>query len=126
MNSKRHRQAVIPIAKEVRQMRWSFPQPIAWMVLAIALMATAGGWFIARKHEELTARKHFDEDADRIAMKLAERMTIYQNVMHGAAGLFAASQSVERSEWKAYVDNISIEKRFPGVDSLGFVAYVPR
>ena len=106
--------------------RWAFPQPVAWAVLAISLAATGSGWFIARQHEELSARNRFDEDAGRIATTLAERMKIYEDVLHGAVGLFAASYSVERSEWKAYVESVSIEKRFPGVDGLGYIANVPR
>ena len=126
MNSENPGAAGVPAASAQAKQRWSFPQPIAWVVLAISLVAASGGWFIARQHEELTARKSFDEDASRITAKLAERMMIYQDVLHGAVGLFAASQSVERAEWKAYVESVSVEKRFPGVAGLGYVAYVPR
>lgn len=99
---------------------------MAWIVLIISLAASAGGWFIARNHEQLTARKRFEEEAARIQMTLVERMSVYQNVLHGGAGLFAASYSVERNEWHSYVDAVSVNKRFPGIDGIGFVADVPR
>ncbi len=92
----------------------------------VALAASAVGWFIARQHEELGAHKHFDEEASRVVMTLAERMAIYQDVLHGGAGLFAASVSVERAEWKAYVDSVSVDKRYPGINGIGFIANVPR
>ena len=100
--------------------------PVAWTVLAIALAASTGGWFIARKHEELTARKQFEEEASRIQTALSERMSVYEDVLHGGVGLFAASVSVERAEWKAYVDMVSVNQRFPGIDGIGFIARVPR
>ena len=103
-----------------------FAYPIAWAVLAIALAASTGGWFIARKHEELTARKQFEEEASRIQTALSERMSVYEDVLHGGVGLFAASVSVERAEWKAYVETVSVNKRFPGIDGIGFIANVPR
>jgi PAS domain S-box-containing protein len=103
-----------------------FPRPVAWVVLAIALAASAGMWFIAWNHTKLAARKRFDEEAGRIAAALSERMQVYEDVLHGAAGLFAASSSVEREEWRAYLQSVSIEKRFPGIDGVGFEAYVPR
>ena len=103
-----------------------FAYPVAWMVLAIALAASTGGWFIARKHEELTARKQFDEEASRIQTALSERMSVYEDVLHGGVGLFAASLSVERAEWKAYVETVSVNQRFPGIDGIGFIANVPR
>jgi two-component system, sensor histidine kinase and response regulator len=106
--------------------RTPFAYPLAWFVLVIALTASGVGWFIARQHEELGARKRFDEAASRIVTTLAERMAIYQDVLHGGAGLFAASYSVERAEWKAYVDSVSVDKRYPGVNGVGFIANVPR
>jgi two-component system sensor histidine kinase/response regulator len=103
-----------------------FPQPAAWVVLVIALLASAGGWLISWKHARLEARKNFDEAAMAITSTLRERMQIYQNVLHGAAGLFAASTSVDRSEWHNYIQSVSIEQRYPGVDAVGYVVNVPR
>ena len=96
------------------------------MVLGIALAASAGAWFIAWQHAELEAHKRFDDEIGRITTALSERMLIYEDVLHGAAGLFAASVSVERAEWRAYLQSVSIEKRFPGIDGVGFLAYVTR
>ena len=44
-----------------RRGRTPFAHPIAWFVLVLALTASTVGWFIARQHEELGARKRFDE-----------------------------------------------------------------
>lgn len=103
-----------------------FAHPLAWIVLAISVTASTGGWMIARRHDELAAQKRFDEEARLIQTALTERMAVYQDVLHGALGLFAASYSVERAEWKAYVDTVSVNRRFPGIDGLGFIAAVPR
>ncbi len=100
--------------------------PAAWLVLAVSLTATLGGWFMSRMHIEMAARNQFDDEASRITASLTERMLMYQDILHGAQGLFAASVSVERGEWRAYVESASIEKRFPGIEGLGFVASVPR
>jgi len=102
------------------------PGPAAWVVLVIALGASAGAWRIARNQAEMEAHKQFDEEADRIKGALSERMQVYEDVLHGAAGLFAASATVEHAEWRAYLKSVSIEKRFPGIDGVGFLAYVPR
>jgi two-component system sensor histidine kinase/response regulator len=102
-----------------------FSQPMAWVVFAISLAASAGGWRLAHDHAELEARKLFEEEANRVSTALTERMLIYQDVLHGAVGLFAASYSVERGEWRSYLESVGIEKRFPGVDGVGFAANVP-
>lgn len=100
--------------------------PTAWIVLAVALAASAGGWLIVRNHADLSAWNRFDEESRGIAAALEERMLIYQDVLHGAVGLYAASVSVERDEWKSYIESVSIDKRFPGIDGLGFIACVRR
>ena len=109
-----------------RRGSWLFAYPVAWVVLVISLAATTAGWFIAHIHQDLSAQKQFDEEASRIQTALSERMSVYQDVLHGSAGLFAASHSVERAEWKAYVETVSVNKRFPGMDWLGYIADVPR
>jgi PAS domain S-box-containing protein len=103
-----------------------FPRPVAWIVLGIALAASTGAWFLARKHANLEAHKQFDDETRTITAALSERMLIYEDVLHGAAGLYAASLTVERAEWRAYLASVSIERRFPGIDAVGFAAFVPR
>ena len=109
-----------------RSKRLLLPHPVAWIVLAIALAASAGGWLIAWQQAKSEAGKQFEKEVGRITAALSERMRIYEDVLHGAAGLFAASVSVERGEWRAYLRSVDIEKRFPGIDGVGFVDYVPR
>lgn len=103
-----------------------FPRPVAWLVLAISLAASAGGWFVAWKHEDLAARKRFEDEARKISAALVERMQVYEDVLHGTLGLFAASYSVDRTELRAYLNSVSIERRFPGISGVGYLAYVPR
>ena len=100
--------------------------PAAWIVLALSLAASIGGWLVVRNYAETTTRNRFDDEANSVAAALEERMLIYQDVLHGAVGLYAASLSVEREEWRSYVESISINDRFPGIDGLGFIAWVRR
>lgn len=103
-----------------------FPRLLAWAVLIIALAATAGGWYVTRLNAELGARRQFDEEAGGVLSALRQRLLIYQHALYGAAGLFAASETVERAEWRAYLESVSVENRLPGVDGVGFIANVPR
>jgi PAS domain S-box-containing protein len=77
-------------------------------------------------HIEMAARNQFDDEESRVAASLTERMLTYQDVLHGAEGLYSASRSVERWEWRAYLENIGMRKRFPGIDGMGFVESVMR
>src|SRR5258708_1301455 len=66
--------------------RGMFAHSLAWIVLALSLAATVGGGLIVRKHEDYAARKQFEEEAGRAQTGLAERLTICQDVLHGAVG----------------------------------------
>ncbi|TAL00894.1 MAG: PAS domain S-box protein [Verrucomicrobia bacterium] len=103
-----------------------FPRLLAWVVLVISLGASAGGWYVSQENADLSAHRQFDEETNRIISALRQRLLIYQDVLHGCAGLFAASVSVERAEWRAYLESVSVDKRFPGIAGVGFIAHVPR
>jgi PAS domain S-box-containing protein len=99
---------------------------IAWLVLAIALVASAVGWVISLKLEQQAGRQALVTEAAALRAALSERLVVYENVLHGACGLFAASVSVERREWRAYLNRVAINERFPGVDAMGYMACVRR
>jgi len=117
--------AVLPAASRTGAEGSGVSHRLAWVVLAISLAASAGGWLISRQHEELGAQQRFDKEIDRITMALKERMLVYEYVLRGVVGLYDSSYTVERSEWRSYLQSISIHKRSPGIDAVGFVANVP-
>ena len=47
-------------------------------------------------------------------------MYAYEQVLLGGIGLFAASDTVTREEWRIYVENLLIDKNFPGILGIGF------
>lgn len=110
------------VLREARRFIYAHPAP--WIVLALSLLATAAGWFMASNNARINARRMFDEEAYAVATALAERMLVYEDILHGAVGLFASSISVERDEWRAYIESVSIDRRFPGIDALCFMEYV--
>lgn len=99
---------------------------VAWLVLVISLLASAGGWLVSLRLESQADHQMVAEEAAALRASLGERLALYQNVLHGAAGLFAASVSVDRREWTAYLDRVSVDERFPGINGVGFAAYVQR
>jgi len=56
---------------------------------------------------------------------IQERMLAYEHVLYGIKGLFLASDSIEREEFKSYVEALSIEHYFPGIQGIGYSAVVP-
>ena len=97
----------------------------AWVVLAIgcALSAAAAYW-IARQVEE-EARVKFENDVDDVKVSIERRLQAYADVLHGARGLFSASESVSRDAFRRYVLRLDLDRRYPGIQVVTFNRRVP-
>ena len=65
-------------------------------------------------------RLRFETVAERVRGALDSGMDAYVAMLLGGAGVFAASDTVEWWEFKAYVDRLELKKRYPGVQGMGF------
>lgn len=85
----------------------------------LALMAL-GFWHYSTSVVEQRARDRFLYRVDMAEAALVGRMNDYQQVLRGGLGLYAASESVSRSEWHTYVESLQLESYLPGVQSVAF------
>ena len=67
----------------------------------------------------------FAQETGEIALRIEERLKAYRQVLNGARGLFQASREVSRSEWRNYVEALRLSADYPGIQGVGFAAYVP-
>ena len=97
---------------------------IAWGALALALAFTLASWRFAASGADREAEQHFRFESQQVRGVVRERMAGYEQVLRGAAALFAASVSVDWHEWKSYVEALHVERRLPGVQGVGFAQLV--
>ncbi len=102
--------------------RWTPFLP--WLVLAASLFVTLQLWYGARQEAENALRGAFQARVDDASRRIEQRMLDYEQVLAGVRGLFAASDTVERKEFSAFVEALNIEKNFPGVQSVGWVPMI--
>ena len=91
-----------------------------WFVLIACLGVTVLSWHLIASNTERRAADRFNYLADIIKSRVGERMLTYEQILRGGAGLFAASTSVERREWHEYVEQLKIEKNYPGLQGISF------
>ncbi len=91
---------------------------------AMALTFVAA--YHARENDHSAAWNQFDRLADRLSSDLQRRMNQVVYGLNGARGVYAASQSVERHEFRAYVESRNLPVEFPGVRGFGFMQRVMR
>lgn len=98
---------------------------VARMALVAGLAASAyGGWMVqARIQREDTQQFRFS--ANQVALQIAERLQSYEMILRGAAGLFLASDEVDRQEWARFVEEFQAHELVPGVQGIGFAVVIP-
>ena len=97
---------------------------IAVFVLGMGLTATGAGWL--QRDIQAQAHAEFQRSVDRVAKVVGQRFRTSIYGLNGARGLYAASQRVDRSEFRAYVNSRDLAKEFPGVRGIGFIERVER
>jgi len=92
----------------------------------VGLVLTVIGYHQSRQHYEAEAKARFDRLADRLGDEVQRRINQPLYGLKGARGVFAASNTVERLEFRAYVDSRDLRREFPGVLGFGFIQRVMR
>jgi diguanylate cyclase (GGDEF)-like protein/PAS domain S-box-containing protein len=96
----------------------------AWLILAIGLAVTVALWLHFSAHFAERARDRFSHRADAARNLLLSRMQAHEQVLRGAAALFAASDHVSRAEWRAYIAALALDKSLPGIQGTGFASMI--
>ncbi len=97
----------------------------AWIILGAGMLASILASHLVRQDIDNVAVRQFALSCDQITIKIQERLGAYAMILRGAAGLFAASDTVTRAEWQAYVEKLRAEATIPGVQGIGFSQVIP-
>ena len=97
----------------------------AWAMLVTGLLLSVFASVEVKRGIETDAVKHFAFVCDQLTLKLRERLDAYALILRGGAALFAASATVERQDWRAYVDTLRAGGSIPGIQGIGFALLVP-
>ncbi len=97
----------------------------ALVVLAIGiLLSVAAAYWMARQVEH-EARVKFENDVGDARDAIERRMQAYADVLHGVRGLFGADEAVSRDAFRRYVSSLDLDRRYPGIQVIGFNRRVP-
>ena len=84
--------------------------------------------FLWRQAVNTTAqnyKEYFDFRVREATANIQNRMDTYQQVLYGTRGLYEASASVDRSEFREYVFSLRLKENFPGNQGVGFSLIIP-
>lgn len=102
-----------------------------WRVAATTLLAVAcaalATWIVwselsARHEREVIA--HFASESGEVALRIEERFRTYRVVLNSGRRLYGHAETVDRQAWREFVDTLRLEEEFPGIQGLGFTAWI--
>lgn len=97
----------------------------AWIVLIVCCAATFIGWSVSRS-------QLLDQDFDRfqirvgqITNEVSQRVLSYEQALVAARASLTANQPANGDSWRTFVDQMDIDRSYPGISGIGFIANVP-
>ena len=96
----------------------------AWAVLGFGFVTTGVVTLMSFRQVKERERERFKVLVEALQESMVQRFDEYQQVLRGAAGLFAASQSLTRGEWRNYFESLTLTNRYPGIKGLGYIERV--
>lgn len=64
---------------------------------------------------------YFARQTDEAAKALQEHLNNYTRMLESGAALFAASEEVSGSDWRAFVGHLRFETQYPGIEGIGVI-----
>lgn len=104
-----------------RYLKYNFA---AFAVLAIILNLTLLVYFDIKNRATEQLDQIFELRTDLVRSTIETRILDYFQILKGAKGLYIASDSVSREDWKSYYDALDPKENFPGIQGLGFAKYI--
>jgi signal transduction histidine kinase len=101
------------------------PTSAAWLGLLICMLLTLLAWQLASRYDALERRGRFRLESEDVRRAIEFRMEAYVSALQQARGLFAEAHEVSREDFRAYVRNMDLDERYPGVLAVGFAKRVP-
>lgn len=93
---------------------------MSWSVLLAALGLSVFAWHFVGSATERRAQERFAELFIDVDDHVLDGMRDYEDTLRAAAGLFAASDDVEPRDWRAFVEQLQVRRRLPGLQGMGW------
>lgn len=103
---------------------FSTGKPAFWFGTVLSSAVGVLFYLSTAKTVENDAQTRFDSMARSAQTTINGRIKSYGDVLRGSASLFQTSTDLSREQFHRYVDGLSLEQEFPGIEAINFARYV--
>ncbi|RMW36223.1 MAG: hypothetical protein EA443_00450 [Nitrosopumilus sp.] len=93
-------------------------------LFTIGIIITIATWFTIFDIIEDSYLASFQDESQSKINKIESRLQIYNGILLGSVGLFAASEEVTNNEWNTFISSTRVIDTFPGIQGIGFNKYI--
>ncbi len=95
---------------------------LAWGILGLSLILTLTAYKVSSHLVDQRLQDTFEFRTHEINQAIQDRLAIYEQILWSGVALFYAStdQEVQRHQWAAFVESLSIDEHWPGIQGIGF------
>lgn len=90
------------------------------IILIVITSITILSTFMIHKQNSEKQLLIFQNIANKIPAHIENRMKVYEQVLLSGVALFYSSNYVSREEWKSFINEMQINKNYPGIQGIGF------
>lgn len=94
-------------------------------ILTLCVLLTYTVFNRAKAENDKNSEIYFDFRVREAISLIKNRMKAYEQVLLGVSGLYISSDSVQRNEFKQYIDTLNLSENYPGIQGVGFSLIVP-
>lgn len=108
------------------KMQLHLNKSVLWLLpllLLLLLLTVFIGWTMYQQSLGY-AKAAFNQQVDDLEQSVQLRMREHEQILLGTKGLYEASQSVDRTEFHLYVASLDIDKKYRGIQLIGFTQWV--
>lgn len=97
-----------------------------WVVISLSLLLTFGAFLTSEKQVQSKMEDQFDFQSQQILKLVKERMVRYEEALRaGVAAQKILLSPATRVDWRAYEESLDLGERFPGINGIGVIHFVP-
>ncbi|MFT7486145.1 MAG: CHASE1-domain containing sensor protein, partial [Candidatus Paceibacteria bacterium] len=94
------------------------------LIEALSVIMTVVSGSVVHEASVNRAKANFERQVEQGMDAARTRMQLYEVGLYAAKGLFNSTSMVNRDQWRRFVDQLDIDKRFPGISGIGFIRRV--
>ena len=103
-------------------LRWYF-----WLMLLASVSLTIGAWYTSKTSNDERQQDLFYDETSRLITLVQERMEHYEMALwSGVSNFHSHNFKVDSLGWKKFANTLSIDKRLPGINGIGFIKKVSK